>query len=615
MRPAQSDSSVLSESRSAERMEQAIRRVRLAQPASPVHAKELEFDWEIVMQARLGGKFVMLFGSWILAVGSALGQAQAEDPTPIRSSGQTPTELPATSPESAVEPEKIGEAQQKTGEGQPCTNACADCFDWSKVPPVRVIPRTGNFAIPPKGPGYYSLLDLIKGNYREGPSKYPYPPFAFIQPPFYDMDFRYLDDPNNTDVDYADCLKRIHLGDNWLFSTGGQVWNRYAHEDHARLSRIDNGYDLLRGRIYGDLWFRDQFRLYAEFLSAYSFAHELVPLPIDRDPADFLNLFLDVKLMNLADHPVYARIGRQEVLLGSQRLITTLDWAATRRTFDGARVFRQGEKFDVDLFWLQPVIPNPQGWSSVDHNINFAGMWTTYRPRKGTALDLYYLFLDNSSRIVQQGLIRSPNSVHTIGSRYSGDQDGFLWDFEGAVQLGERGQKNIIAGMATAGLGYNLANSRLNPSFWIYYDYASGTRNTAGGTSSTFNQLFAFGHYYLGWADQVGRQNIHDLNASVTLFPTKWINLQMQYHHFWLASATDALYGAAGLAIRRSATGAAGTNVGDELDFLVNFHLSKHSDLLFGYSKFFGGSFIEKTAGANGSTDMSTTYLQYSYRW
>lgn len=31
-----------------------------------------------------------------------------------------------------------------------------DGVDWSQVPPVRVFPRTGFFAVAPTGPGYYS---------------------------------------------------------------------------------------------------------------------------------------------------------------------------------------------------------------------------------------------------------------------------------------------------------------------------------------------------------------------------------------------------------------------------------------------------------------------------
>lgn len=500
-------------------------------------------------------------------------------------------------------------------ESAPCADGCTSAFDFKKVPPVRILPRTGAFPIPPKGPGYYTFFDFLHGNEREGPPKYPYPPFGLTQQSFFDLDFRYIDDPKNTEHDYWDCIKRIHLGDNWLFSMGGQTWTRLMNEQNSRLGLVNNNYDLTRVRTYGDLWYQDKFRVFAEFISAGSFWQNLPPLPIDQNPADFQNLFIDVKLADIGGYNAYARIGRQEMLLGSQRLISTLDWANTRRTFDGARIFRQGEKFDVDLFWLQPVVPNPQGWSSVNNNLNFAGSWFTYRPQKGTFLDAYYLMLDNTSKQTQLGLVRAPYTVHTIGGRYAGNQDGFLWDVESAIQLGERGQNPIIAGMLSAGTGYNFAKAPMNPTLWINYDYASGTHNTSGGTSSTFNQLFPFGHYYFGWADQVGRQNINDANVILYLNPTKWSILQVQYHHFWLDSATDALYNAAGNAIRRSASGAAGTNVGDEIDIILNIHLSKHSDILTGYSKLFGGSFMERTNGSTGSTNTDLFFAQYSYRW
>src|SRR5207344_471812 len=114
-------------------------------------------------------------------------------------------------------------------------------------------------------------------------------------------------------------------------------------------------------------------------------------LPIDQNKSDLLNAFIDVKLADLGGNPAYVRVGRQELLFGSQRLISPLDWANTRRTFQGARLFRATEKFDFDLFWAQPVIPNPIALDSVDNNINFAGAWATYRSKKGTFLDFYYL--------------------------------------------------------------------------------------------------------------------------------------------------------------------------------------------------------------------------------
>jgi hypothetical protein len=386
-------------------------------------------------------------------------------------------------------------------------------------------------------------------------------------------------------------------------------------EPHSRAGLRENVYDLFRARVYGDLWYRDQFRIYVEFIGADSLWQDLAPQPIDVNRADFLNLFMDIKLVDIDGHPAYVRVGRQELLFGSQRLVSPLDWANTRRTFQGVRAFRQGENFDVDLFWAQPVIPNPTRLDSVDNNQNFAGAWSTYRPEKGHTLDFYYLFLDNTNHVTQQGIVRAPFNAHTIGTRFAGDRNNFLWDFEAALQLGERGAQDIVAGMASTGVGYHFASAPLNPTFWVYYDYASGSRNPGHSTYSTFNQLYPFGHYYLGWIDLVGRQNINDFNLHLYAYPANWLTCWVQYHHFWLDQKRDALYNAAGNAIRRSATGTAGSDVGDEVDFVLNFHLTKHSDILTGYSRLFGGEFMRLTRGTTGSTNVDLFFIQYSYKW
>src|SRR5947199_1048718 len=106
----------------------------------------------------------------------------------------------------------------------------------------------------------------------------------------------------------------------------------------------------------------------------------------------------------------------------------------------------------------------------------------------------------------------------------------------------------------------------MNPTVWAYYDYASGDHSVNGGSHyNTFNQLFPFGHYYLGYLDLVGRQNIQDLNLDLNYFPAKWITGQVQYHRFWLAESQDALYAAGGRIGRQDTTGCAGRDVGQEI--------------------------------------------------
>src|SRR5262249_46162699 len=123
----------------------------------------------------------------------------------------------------------------------PATGTCDPCCDrptlsFKDIPPVRPIPRPGNFAVAPKGCGYYSLLHALQDNVRPAPPKFPYPPIALMIFPFYDADFRYLDDPKNEQHDIFDGLHRIRIGDHWLFNTGGQFQVRYMNEVNSRLS-------------------------------------------------------------------------------------------------------------------------------------------------------------------------------------------------------------------------------------------------------------------------------------------------------------------------------------------------------------------------------------------
>jgi len=493
-----------------------------------------------------------------------------------------------------------------------CKDPCA--FDWTKVPPIRALPRAGYFIIPPTGPGYYSFLDQLQGCCREKPPVLPWGLYGFYQPSFYDTDFRYLDKPDNKQFDYWDHVKRIHVNDNWLLSTGGQTWFRYMNEVDRQLTLNDNVYGLYRFRLYSDLWYRDQFRFFIEYLYADAFWFDVNPFPIDINRSDFLNLFIELKTCEIGDKPVYTRIGRQEMLFGSQRLISTLDWANVRRTFQGVRAYRVDEKFDFDAFWVQPVAVERNHLDSVDNNQNFVGFWGTYKPRKGTGLDLYYLMLDNTNPAAQGANgVTQGYTAHTLGSRYAGDRNNVLWDFEGMLQLGDWANQNLVAGAATAGLGYQFADRPMNPQFWVYYDWASGESTPGvGSTRSTFQQLFPFGHYYFGYLDLVGRQNIQDLSCQAAFYPANWITTVFQFHRFWLAEPADALYNAAGRVVRNDPTGRSGRDVGHEIDLVMSFHLSTHSDLLFGYSKLFRGNYIGNTGPA---VSPELFYLQYGYRW
>src|SRR5262249_28727629 len=81
----------------------------------------------------------------------------------------------------------------------PPESACGPdaAFDWTKVPPVRPVPRLGMFLIFPSDSGYYSFLDQVHGNYKEKAPNLPWGTYAFTPGSTFDLDFRYLDKPDN----------------------------------------------------------------------------------------------------------------------------------------------------------------------------------------------------------------------------------------------------------------------------------------------------------------------------------------------------------------------------------------------------------------------------------
>lgn len=170
--------------------------------------------------------------------------------------------------------------------------------------------------------------------------------------------------------------------------------------------------------------------------------------------------------------------------------------------------------------------------------------------------------------------------------------------------------------MFTAGIGYKFAKYLpWKPVLWVYYDWASGDGNPTDGKRGTFNQLFPLAHAYFGYIDLVGRQNIQDVSAKLVAKPHKIVTAILAYHNFRLDDPRDALYNAGGGAIRRDASGASGTHVGDEVDLVLKVRVTPRVSWLAGYSRFFAGDFVDRTNPAGVSGNASFFYTQLGVKF
>ena len=426
----------------------------------------------------------------------------------------------------------------------------------------------------------------------------------------------------NTTGGFLDAFKYIPL------SNDEQVWVSFGGSARARLeswrdfnfgappqAKHDDTYLLTRLLFHADLHVGEHIRVFMEGKSALSTDRELVggKRTLDVDTLDLQNGFLDLLIpIDDADSMLTLRAGRQELLFGRQRLVSPLDWANTRRTFDGVSGIFQTGDWTLTGFWTQAVPVRKYSFNEPDRQTQFFGLYAAGKLYDTSlALDLYYLGLLRDDDVNFNGTVGHERR-HTLGSRIGGKlgTSGFDFDLEGAYQFGDVGPGDIDAFMVAAQLGYTFADIAGTPRVFVGFDYASGDHQP-GGDVQTFNQLFPLGHAYFGYIDAIGRQNIIDLSTGLTFKPFERLTFDLHGHFFWRADSDDALYNAGGASVRPGSAGNA-RYIGAELDLLLRYQLNTYTEVQFGYSHFFTGRFIEQSGPAK-DVDFLYASIQFTF--
>jgi hypothetical protein len=392
------------------------------------------------------------------------------------------------------------------------------------------------------------------------------------------------------------------------FRTRSEHWTDFGfgsgpeRDDTFVLGRIMLGADLRVG---------PHLRSYIQVRSSFLTDRDLPggKRAIDADHLDFQNAFVDVIIPIEKSSRVTIRAGRQELLFGRQRLVSPLDWANTRRTFDGGRAIVEADDWKIHAFFVRPVLVEKSELNSSDDDTDFFGVHANHPvAAKELEYDLYWLALDRET--VSFNETAGHERRHTFGFRLNGKVPDTGWDYDGEVayQIGDVSDADISAFMIGAVLGHTFSGTPTAPRLHFGFDSGSGD-DEPGGDVGTFNQLFPLGHAYLGWIDLIGRQNVLAINSGVRLKPVQRLTIMLRGHRFWRASDEDALYNAGGGVVRQSQPDGSKA-VGSELDFLARYTFHPTLTGLLGYSRFFAGEFIEETGD-----DEDPQFFYLSLEW
>lgn len=420
-------------------------------------------------------------------------------------------------------------------------------------------------------------------------------------PVFYNNKFEYLCDPCYNDWHLGEDFKRMNVGDCWFVDVGGQYRLRYHNEHNIRglgLTGRDDEFLLHRTRVYANAEYGNFFRGYVEYIDAESNYENFAPRPIEVDRSDVINAFVDAKLVERGSGELWARVGRQELIYGAQRLVSPLDWGNTRRTFDGFKLLWKGQDWDADVFWTRPVPVDPHNFNNPDQSQEFLGAYTTYKGAQNQTFDFYFLRYSESDAATEF-------YFNTFGTRWNWSACNWLAEAEGMYQFGKFNGDDHVAGAFVIGGGRAFPDLPWSPTLAAYYDWASGDETIGNG----FHYLFPLAHMYWGWMDLFGFRNLEDFNVKLMTQPHERVKFIAWWHMFNLQDGDDVPYTVAMTPFTTTPGG--DQELGQELDLIISWAVADRLTVDLGYSHFFTGDWYATNPTANlFSGDADFYYLQ-----
>ena len=347
-----------------------------------------------------------------------------------------------------------------------------------------------------------------------------------------------------------------------------------------------------------------------------------------------------ISLGDVKKFPLLLTVGRQAISYGDSRLVADSRWGNFGRTFDAIRLRFEEPHYWVEGFVMRPVQIKRHEFDDSDAADNFGGVYfsTTLVPKQTT--DFYFFYrdkddnqpdLDPTNRIDPQGTWNGPAArFATIGARVKSTPDKLNgWDYtaEAAYEVGEvfqtdrnSTQFDLNAFALHLSGGYTAKELPWKPRFGLEYDFATGDSDPNDSNSESFQNLYPSNHEKYGFMDEFSWRNIHDARVQFNVKPIKKLDLEFDYHAFWLADTHDFWYRSNGISTLRTRTPdgvdvrtiGASNFAGHEIDLTVSYELNKNVKLQVGYSHFFAGQYLADT-GADSDADFAYVMTTFSY--
>jgi hypothetical protein len=349
---------------------------------------------------------------------------------------------------------------------------------------------------------------------------------------------------NDTSLTFLDKIKYIPLSKNQELYTslGGEIRVQYQYFNNEQWGDApddDNGFLLTRGLLHLDTKYKERVRLFFQLQSSTSISR-IDPSPIDKNELDIHQLFIDYGF-SLNGAEIILRAGRQELLYGSQRLVSVREGPNSRQSFDALKLIWRTENSKTDLFYSQ-FVSNVLG-SFNDRIDSGTKLYGAYHVVNNVPvldnIDIYYFGLNKKS--ASYDAVSGEERRHSIGTRVWGNVESWNYDFEAVYQFGDVEFKSIDAWTVSVNTNYQFNNLRFKPRLGLKTEVISGDKSPHDTKLQTFNALFPRGAYF-GLGAFIGPSNLYDIHPFIELEFNDRMIVGLDHDLFWRFSKSDGIY-------------------------------------------------------------------------
>ena len=252
--------------------------------------------------------------------------------------------------------------------------------------------------------------------------------------------------------------------------------------------------------------------------------------------------FVEIRSPKERPRQASLRLGRQEMTIGSSRLISAAQGLNVKRSFDGAVAALRTGGWSVEGGVARLVGVGQGAFDDVAASgQDFWGVSVARRNFlfKGGTGGAYYLGIDRKQSTYAQGI--GSELRHTVGVKFTGAWKAFDFNYDLVGQWGTFANAGITGWAIATENSVRVAKWPLHPRFTLRMNSASGDRNPFDPRLQSFNPLFP-GSAYSGAVGLLGPTNLTDVTPSVQLVAPHKVVIIFEMPSYFRTSLYDAVY-------------------------------------------------------------------------